>query len=286
MRAVFALQQTGFVDPTTELSSTEFRKVFLRPNGLATVHQIRARSGEIEVIAESEAVTTRWQTVLSEDAETPRAVREHPRLQRYLTYLPGLRLPRVPWLFDCAVSMVLQQRVKFGDAARSFALLATRFGSPLRALPSERHWTLPAPKDLARIPMHDLLSIGIDPQRARALLRLADAEACDSFLHDGTSLEQARQRLLAISGIGPWTTNMILGFGFGDHDAVPWGDVHLPHLVCRVLAESAHGSDEDMQRLLEPFAGHRFYVIRLLWGIAFGPEKHLLPSHRVGAAHR
>jgi 3-methyladenine DNA glycosylase/8-oxoguanine DNA glycosylase len=279
-RAVFALQQTGNVDPTAELSPTEFRKVFLQPSGLATVHRIRARSGEVEVIAESEDVTAKWQMVLSTDEEPPRVVREHPRLQRYLPHVPGLKLPRVPWLLDCAVSMVLQQRVKFGDAARSFALLATRFGSPVRALSPPRNWTLPAPKDLARIPLHDLLSIGIDPQRARTLLRLADAETRDSFLHDGTSLEQARQRLQAISGIGPWTSNMILGFGFGDHDAVPLGDVHLPHLICRVLAESSRGSDVQMQRLLEPFAGHRFYVIRLIWGIAFGPNKHLLPPHR------
>jgi 3-methyladenine DNA glycosylase/8-oxoguanine DNA glycosylase len=51
---------------------------------------------------------------------------------------------------------------------------------------------------------------------------------------------------------------------FGDPDAVSLGDYHLPHLVSWALAGEARGSDERMLELLEPYAGQRARVIRLL----------------------
>lgn len=97
-----------------------------------------------------------------------------------------------------------------------------------------------------------------------------------------------RARLPELPGIGPWTTEMVLGFGYGDPDAVPTGDVHLPRTVCKALAPGQeiergagaprllgpgarprrvgelHGSDARMLELLAPFAGQRFRVTRLL----------------------
>jgi hypothetical protein len=58
---------------------------------------------------------------------------------------------------------------------------------------------------------------------------------------------------------------VLLGYGAGDTDAAIPADLHLPHLVCYALAGEAEGSDERMMELLEPFRGHRFRIIRLLY---------------------
>jgi 3-methyladenine DNA glycosylase/8-oxoguanine DNA glycosylase len=57
---------------------------------------------------------------------------------------------------------------------------------------------------------------------------------------------------------------MTLGFGAGDRDALPLGDLHLPHLVSWIFERNPRGTDAHMQELLEPYAGHRFRVVRLL----------------------
>lgn len=57
---------------------------------------------------------------------------------------------------------------------------------------------------------------------------------------------------------------MILAYGAADPDAVPTGDLHLPHLVCWGLGREPRGSDARMLELLEPFRGHRGRVCRLL----------------------
>jgi 3-methyladenine DNA glycosylase/8-oxoguanine DNA glycosylase len=59
----------------------------------------------------------------------------------------------------------------------------------------------------------------------------------------------------------------------GDADAVPVGDLHLPHLVSSALAGERRGSDQRMLELLEPYRGHRGRVIRLLVAGAPGPPR-------------
>ena len=77
---------------------------------------------------------------------------------------------------------------------------------------------------------------------------------------------QLRARLGRVQGIGPWTVETTLGFGAGDADALPLGDLYLPHLVCYALGEEPTGTDQRMVELLEPYRGHRFRVARLLYG--------------------
>jgi 3-methyladenine DNA glycosylase/8-oxoguanine DNA glycosylase len=38
--------------------------------------------------------------------------------------------------------------------------------------------------------------------------------------------------LLRVCGIGPWTTETVMGYGAGDVDATITADLHLPQLVC------------------------------------------------------
>jgi 3-methyladenine DNA glycosylase/8-oxoguanine DNA glycosylase len=55
-----------------------------------------------------------------------------------------------------------------------------------------------------------------------------------------------------------------MGFVLGDADAVPVGDLHLPHEVGSALAGEPHADDTRMLELLEPFRGQRFRLLRLL----------------------
>jgi hypothetical protein len=59
----------------------------------------------------------------------------------------------------------------------------------------------------------------------------------------------------------------VLGYGAGDTDAAIPGDLHLPRVVCYALAGEQKGSDERMMELLEPFRGHRFRIIRMLYAV-------------------
>lgn len=92
----------------------------------------------------------------------------------------------------------------------------------------------------------------------------------------------AHRRLCVLPGVGLWSAAEVALVALGDPDAVSVGDYHLRHDVSWALAGEERGTDERMLELLEPFAGHRGRVVRLLVasGIRaprYGPRLTLQP---------
>ena len=177
--------------------------------------------------------------------------------------LPGLRLLRVPWLYDVTCSAILQQRIRTVDAMRDWRRIAQRWGTAFSVGELELR-AFPGAETLARVAPFELEALGIDAKRTRTLLKLAQ-ESRFLPLKTEMSFAELRKHLVRIPGIGPWTTETVMGYGAGDVDAAIPGDLHLPHVVCYALAGEQPGTDERMLELLEPFRGHRFRIIRLLY---------------------
>ena len=87
------------------------------------------------------------------------------------------------------------------------------------------------------------------------------------------SPKQVQARLERIRGIGPWTSAMVTASALGDADAVPVGDYHLPNTVAWHLAGEERGDDARMLELLEPYAGHRWRVLRLAKSGGSAPKR-------------
>jgi hypothetical protein len=99
---------------------------------------------------------------------------------------------------------------------------------------------------------------------------------------EGDGIE-ARRRLLALPGLGPWTAGHLLRVAGGDPDAVEVGDYHVKHHVAWNLAGEPRADDERMLALLAPFTGHRGRVVRLLLSAGvrpprYGPGRRVVPS--------
>jgi 3-methyladenine DNA glycosylase/8-oxoguanine DNA glycosylase len=173
----------------------------------------------------------------------------------------GIHLPRSPWVFDGLTEYVLQQRVTFRDAARARhrlveALGATAPGPPGLLLPL-------GPSDWRRLSDSAARRAGIDGQRARTLRAAARlARRLDSAFE--LDSDAARSVVASVPGCGPWTVEFTMGFVLGDPDAVPVGDLHLPHEVGWALAGEPRADDARMLELLAPFRGNRFRLLRLL----------------------
>jgi 3-methyladenine DNA glycosylase/8-oxoguanine DNA glycosylase len=179
----------------------------------------------------------------------------------------GLHLPRSPFVFDVLTGVILQQRVAWRDAARAHRRLTAAFGE---AAPGPWGLKLPlAPRQWLALSGEHLRRAGIDGQRARALRAAARQARTVDAVFD-RPFQEARARLAAVPGCGPWTVEMTLAFGLGDPDAVIPGDLHLPRLVAWALAGETEANDQRMLALLEPYRGHRFRLIRLFYAAGIG----------------
>ena len=64
-------------------------------------------------------------------------------------------------------------------------------------------------------------------------------------------------------GIGIWTAAEVRHTALGDADAVSFGDYHVAKDIGWALTGS-EVDDDGLAELLEPYAGHRYRVQRLL----------------------
>lgn len=173
----------------------------------------------------------------------------------------GLRLGSTGRVFDALVPTILGQRVTREEARQSYRRLIVRAGAPG---PGEEGMLLPpTPEGILALGYDDFLTLGIEKSRARVLLEAArSARRAEEII--GMTRAEAEARLLAFPGVGPWTVANVMGVAWGDRDAVPTGDFHLPNTVAWALAGEARATDERMLELLEPYRPYRRRVVSLI----------------------
>ncbi len=170
----------------------------------------------------------------------------------------GLRLITLPWRADALVAIVLQQRVRFSDAARSWSKLLATVGDDAPGPLGLR--TLPPWRRLQAMPAGTWQRWEVDAQRARTLHEVAWlARAIDTG-----SADDAEAQIATRPGIGPWTRGMFAGHVLGDADACIPGDVHLPRLVHAWQGDPRPPTDASMLAHLEAYTPHRFRIVRML----------------------
>ncbi|MDJ0498854.1 MAG: DNA-3-methyladenine glycosylase 2 family protein [Acidimicrobiia bacterium] len=166
----------------------------------------------------------------------------------------GLRLGSTGRVFDTLLPTILGQRVTTEEAERSYRLLIRSFGKPA---PGDSGLQIPpAAASLASLVYEDLHTFGIERSRAQLVIEAARrAGRLEEIV--GMGRDDAVRRLRAVRGIGPWTAGLVMGAAWGDRDALPRGDFHIPHSVSWLLAGEPRGSDDRMEELLDPYRPYR-----------------------------
>lgn len=184
---------------------------------------------------------------------------------------PGIRIGRTDAVVEALIPSILEQKVTGLEARRSHQQIVIRYGEPAPGPPCLH--LPPDPATLAAVHYTDLHVLGVERKRAD-VIRRACMQAHRLNALAAEPAPEARKRLTAIPGIGPWTAAEVTAVALGDADAVSVGDYHLPSLVSWALAGERRGTDARMLELLAPFTGHRGRVIRLLAAAGLGPPRH------------
>lgn len=140
----------------------------------------------------------------------------------------GLRLPGTVDGFELAVRAVLGQQISVAAACTLCDRLVARFGEPVNTPVTGLNRLFPSATTLAAASGDALGQLGIVRQRQAAIQSLAKAVAERGLpLHAGADLAQTQAALLALPGIGDWTTQYISMRALGWPDALVAGDVAL-----------------------------------------------------------
>ncbi|MFJ3766692.1 AlkA N-terminal domain-containing protein [Streptomyces sp. NPDC090082] len=199
-------------------------------------------------------------------------LRSDPLLAPIVDTAPGRRVPGTVDPAEFAVRAVLGQQVSTAAARTHAARLVTAHGVPVDDPEGGLTHLFPGPEALAAL---DPETLALPRSRRTTLLTLVRALADGSLpLGPADDREEARARLLALPGFGPWTTEIIAMRALGDPDAFLPGDLGvrraaeglgLPGTPAALTARAAH------------WRPWRAYAVQYLWATDDHPI-NLLPA--------
>jgi hypothetical protein len=187
--------------------------------------------------------------------------------------LGGLRIGRTHRVFEALVPAVLEQKVVGAEAHRAWRTLLYKFGTPAPGPAPAGMRVFPPPRVWARVPSWEWHRAGVESVRAQTIIAAARVagrlEQIVTLSHAG-----ADRSLRLLPGIGQWTSAEIRQRASGDPDAISVGDYNLPKAVGWTLAGQRDADDTAMLKLLEPYAGQRYRVQRLIELGGSAPPRH------------
>lgn len=183
-----------------------------------------------------------------------------PDLTALVAKAPGQRIPRTVDEPELALRVVLGQQVSVKAARTHAGRIVAAYGKPVADADGELTHVFPAIEDLADI---DPAHLAFPKSRQRSLVSLVTALGDgDVVLDAGCDWNRAREQLLALPGIGPWTAEVIAMRGLGDPDAFPATDLG-------VLAAAQQAGLPDTARALSEHSRRwrpwRSYAAQHLW---------------------
>ncbi len=173
---------------------------------------------------------------------------------------PGQRIPRTVDEAELAIRVVLGQQVSVKAARTHVGRLVKAYGQPVRDDTGGLTHAFP---DIAGLAEIDPAHLAMPAARRRTVSALVHALTDGTLVLDpGCDWTAAREQLLALPGIGPWSAEVIAMRGLGDPDAFPASDLGV-----RLAAEQL-GLPSDHNALIRHSARWRpwrSYATQHLW---------------------
>jgi AraC family transcriptional regulator of adaptative response / DNA-3-methyladenine glycosylase II len=188
------------------------------------------------------------------------ALSADPGMSALVAKAPGQRIPRTVDEHELAVRVVLGQQVSLKAARTHTRRIVEAYGERVADANGGLTHVFPAIEHLAEI---DPAHLAFPKSRQRSLTMVIAALADGEVILDaGCDWNRAREQLLALPGIGPWTAEVIAMRGLGDPDAFPVSDLGVR------LAAKQLGMPADPRPLTEHSARWRpwrSYATQHLW---------------------
>lgn len=192
---------------------------------------------------------------------------QHPQLGPLIAGHPGLRVPLTATPFEALTWAITGQQISVRAAVsvRRKLIVATgrRHSSGLFCYPEARQ--------IAALSEDDLRRAGFSMSKTRSLRSLAQGVLSGKLPLAAwlmtLPIDEIREQLLGVPGIGPWTVNYALLRGFGNLDGSLHGDVAVRRKLQALLASPEKISEAQARDWLAPFTPWRALVAAHLWAM-------------------
>ncbi|WSW80570.1 helix-turn-helix domain-containing protein [Streptomyces sp. NBC_00996] len=197
-------------------------------------------------------------------------LRTDPLLAPLIDKAPGRRVPRTVDEAEFAARAVLGQQVSTAAARTHAARLVTAHGEPVDDPEGGLTHLFPSAAALAALDPESLAM----PRTRRATFTTLVRQLADGTLHLGVESDwaEARVRLLALPGFGPWTVDVIAMRALGDPDAFLPTDLGIRRAAQELGLPSTPAALTARAAAWRPW---RAYAVQYLWATDSHPINFL-----------
>lgn len=188
-------------------------------------------------------------------------------MKALITNYYGYRIVGQPDLFESIIWAVLGQQINLQFAYTLKQRFVERFGDAI-TLANDTYYLFPQPRAVANLTLDQLLPLQFSRQKANYTINIANAFVNGIVSKEmlvGMSLQEAKELLMKIKGIGNWTANYALMKTFRHADAFPLEDAGLHNAIRNLKKLKRKPSLEEVRKIFKKYKGWEAYATLYLW---------------------
>ncbi len=191
-----------------------------------------------------------------------------PILYKLVKDYHGLRLIRIPNLFEALSWAIIGQQINLNFAYQVKEQFVLRYGHHF-PYNGKEYFHFPFPHEVAELSVDALKEIKFSKQKATYLTGIAKAirekQMVSQQLKRIPRIEQVEDKLLEFKGIGRWTAQYVLMKTFGFSNALPLQDAGLKNAVRKAYNLEKAPDLNFIKQTFQPWKGWEAYATFYLW---------------------
>ncbi|WP_041122054.1 DNA-3-methyladenine glycosylase family protein [Jeotgalibacillus alimentarius] len=175
----------------------------------------------------------------------------------------GTPLVLEPTPYSCLLKSVIHQQLNMSFAATLTERFVKTFGEQVDGV-----WFYPDPEKVADIPLEKLREMQFSQRKAEYLIGIGEKITSGELDLNALSQEddgEVIKQLVKIRGIGPWTAQSVLLFGFGRMDIFLPADIGIQNALKKHFQLDDKPALDDMEVWLKDWRPCSSYASLYLW---------------------
>ena len=186
-----------------------------------------------------------------------------PLVEKYF----GYRIIGQPDLFESLVWAVLGQQINLQFAYTLKQRFIEQFGETI-GFENQHYYLFPKPGTVAMLTDEHLLPLQFSRQKSKYVVLIAEAFAKGEISKEklkNMPLQEAKEKLMSIKGVGNWTANYALMKTFRYPDAFPLEDAGVHNAIKNLKGMKAKPTLDQVKRIFKKYRGWEAYATLYLW---------------------
>ncbi len=175
----------------------------------------------------------------------------------------GTPLVLEPSPYSCLLKSVIHQQLNMSFAATLTERFVKNFGEQV-----DNVWFYPDPETVAEIPIERLRDMQFSQRKAEYLIGIGEklsSGELDLIELSKKDDEEVIKELVKIRGIGPWTAQSVLLFGFGRMDIFLPADIGIQNALKKHFQLNEKPALDEMEKWQQDWRPYSSYASLYLW---------------------